>query len=59
MAKELKLKIRKIWGLILSFVEVTGEKLVVGAFLLPHFLSRVNTFTTEGFSETKLLIYVT
>ena len=28
MAKRLKLKVRKFWGLILIFVEVTEEKLV-------------------------------
>ena len=28
MAKELKVKVRKFWGLIPRFVEVTGEKLV-------------------------------
>ena len=28
VAKALKLKARKFWGLILTFVEVTGEKLV-------------------------------
>ena len=28
--KELKLKVRKIFGLILTFVEVAGEKLVGG-----------------------------
>ena len=31
--KGLKLKVRKFWGIILSFIEVTGEKLVGGAFL--------------------------
>ena len=30
--KRLKLKVKKIWGLILMFVEVTGKKLVVGIF---------------------------
>ena len=30
----LKLKVKK-WGLTLTFVEVTGEKLVWGAFLTP------------------------
>ena len=30
LLKVLKLKARKFWGLILTFVEVTGEKLVVG-----------------------------
>ena len=33
LSKELKLKVRKFWGLILTFVEVTGEKLVGGTFL--------------------------
>ena len=35
VAKGLKLKIRKFWGLISTFVEVTGEKLVGRAFLHP------------------------
>ena len=35
VAKELKLKIRKFWGLIYTFVEVKEEKLVGGAFLSP------------------------
>ena len=35
VAKGLKLKVRKLWGLIPTFVEFTGEKLVGGAFL-PH-----------------------
>ena len=35
VVKGLKLKVTKIWGLILRFVEVTGEKLVEGLFLPP------------------------
>ena len=35
VAKGLKLKAGKFWGLIPTFVEVTGEKLVGGLFL-PH-----------------------
>ena len=35
VAKELKLKVRKFWEISSTFVEVTGEKLVGGAFLLP------------------------
>ena len=36
VAKGLKLKVRKFWWLIPTFVEITGEKLVgVGAFLHP------------------------
>ena len=34
--KGLKLKVRKFWGLIPIFVEVTGLKLVGVAFLAPH-----------------------
>ena len=34
MAKELKLKARKVWGLIPTFVEITWEKLL-GGFLPP------------------------
>ena len=32
VAKELKLKVRKFWGLTPTFVDVTGEKLVVRPF---------------------------
>ena len=35
MVKRLKLKVRKFWGLIPTFVEVTGEKLVEWALLPP------------------------
>ena len=35
MLKGLKLKARKLWDLIPTFVEVTGEKLVGGALLAP------------------------
>ena len=35
VAKRLKLKVRKFWGLIPRFVEVTGEKLIGGLFDLP------------------------
>ena len=36
VAKELKLKARKSWGLIPTFVEVAAEKLVGGHFYQPH-----------------------
>ena len=39
VVKGLKLKVRKFWGLKPTFVEVTGEKLVEGAFLLPPALN--------------------
>ena len=35
MAKGLKLKVRKFWRLIPTFVEVTGEKLLREIFLTP------------------------
>ena len=41
VGKGLKLKVRKFLGLIPTFVEVTGEKLVGGAFWLP-ILNKVN-----------------
>ena len=44
VAKGLKLKARKFWGLVPMFVEVTGEKLVGEVFLLPvPILDRVKT----------------
>ena len=50
LSKGLKLKVRKFWGLIPTFVEVTGEKLVVvgiggrggGVPFCPPILNRVN-----------------
>ena len=36
VAKRLKIESRKFWGLILTFVQVTGEKLVGGPFA-PYF----------------------
>ena len=30
LSKELKLKVKKCWGLIPTFIEVTGETLVAG-----------------------------
>ena len=35
VAKGLKLKVRKLWSLTPTFVEVTGEKLVEGLFGTP------------------------
>ena len=35
VAKGLKLKVRKFWELIPTFVEITGEKLVGGPFCTP------------------------
>ena len=41
VAKGLKLKVRKFWWLIPTFVEVTGEKLVGWAFFTPIILNIV------------------
>ena len=41
VAKELKLKVRRFWGLIPTFVEITGEKLVRGGPLWPRKPSRI------------------
>ena len=61
MAKGLKLKVRKFWGLIPTFVEVTKEKLVGRPFwtLPPSWigLSRVN-FILMFFQELPSLLSV-
>ena len=50
VAKGLKLKVRKFWGLIATFVEVTEEKLsgrgggLFGAPILQHSNKTVNIF---------------
>ena len=55
--KGLKLKVRKFWGLIPTFVEVTGEKLVAGAlFGPPPILNRVNQKKICKISQKKLRI---
>ena len=41
LSKGLKLKVRKFWVLILTFLKVTGEKLVGGPFCPPPILNRV------------------
>ena len=47
LSKGLKLKVRKFWGLIPTFVEVTGEKLAGGPFCPPPILNRVNGFEQD------------
>ena len=42
VAKGLKLKVNKFWGITPTSIEVKGEKLAGGLFTLP-FLKRVNT----------------
>ena len=52
MAKGLKLKVRKFFGLIPTFVEVTGEKLVGGRF--DPILNRVNDHNKSLFDGPEL-----
>ena len=49
VAKGLKLKVSKFCGLIYTFVEVAGEKLVWGrvGFFCPPILNRVNTYKVK------------
>ena len=51
LSKGLKLNVRKFWGLILTFVEVTGEKLVGGGSFLPHPPSGVGLKVFKGHSN--------
>ena len=39
VTKGLKLKVKKFWGLISSFVEIAGEKLIGGSFCTPSILN--------------------
>ena len=52
LSKGLTLKVRKFWGLILTFVDVTGGKLVGGLFATPHhpppISKRINSFTDKN-----------
>ena len=41
VARRLKLKFKKFWGLVPTFLEVTGEKLVGGLFAPPPILNSV------------------
>ena len=55
VGKMLKLKVRKLWGLLPTFVEITGEKQEWGVFLPPHsILNRVKRFLyfTNNFSQS-------
>ena len=42
VTKRLNVKVGMLWGLTLTVVEVTGEKLVGGPFCLLPMLNRVN-----------------
>ena len=59
VAKGLKQKVRKFWGLTHTFAEVTEEKLVRGLFAHPSFiLNRVNLITRSRDSVTFTLIFI-
>ena len=65
MTKGLKIKVRKFLGLILTFVEDTGEgEKLLGGFLppppLPPILNRVNAWVPQGsiLGPTGLLIHI-
>ena len=55
VAKESKLKVRKFWGLIPTFVEITGEKLAGGTLFAPSptpHMNRVNAEINEVKDKT-------
>ena len=58
VAKWLKLKFIKFWGISPMFVEVTGEKLVGGSFW-PPILNWVNNLTLSQSNTMYLKIQVT
>ena len=61
VAKGLKLKVRRFWGLIPMFVEVTEEKLVGGFFAppTPPILNRVSGwYILKSFSQAKICFYL-
>ena len=48
MTKSLKLKVRKLLGLILTFAEVSWEKLIREAEILLHVLNSVESIRIYG-----------
>ena len=53
VAKRFKLKVKKFWGLIPKFVEITGEKLVEGVLFGSPILNKVKkTHPHRNFSES-------
>ena len=63
LSKGLKLKVKKFWGLILTFVEVIGGKLVGGLSTPPPILNRVKqspeTKIGHGIAVTELETLIT
>ena len=56
LSKGLKIKIWKFWGLLLTFVEVTGEKMVGGTFCPPPILNRVKVVFQCNTSQKYLFV---
>ena len=55
VAKRLKLKVKKLWGLIPTFAEVTGEKLIEGEGRGDNPLSRIGLIYCEAFVKFSIL----
>ena len=57
VAKRLKLKVRKFWGIILTFLEVAGEKLVRGkiGWIIYHYLPWISFSLQTSWTEYSLL----
>ena len=56
MAEGLKIKVRKFWGPNSTFVEVTGETLVEGAFLAILNRVNVNLFNYNEHTQTNTFL---
>ena len=56
--KVLKLKVRKFQGLVLTFVEVTGEKLVGGIFSAPNPEYGYSLYFCSTKCWTKIIDYI-
>ena len=58
VAKGLKLKVRKFWGLISTFAEVTGGKLVGGPFWPPPHPEQGQSSLKQSFLKTTIVLLV-
>ena len=55
VTKELKLKFKRFFGLVPSFVEAAGEKLVEGTFLHSPILNSVKTKSQKVFGANSFV----
>ena len=58
IAKSLKLKVRKLFGLILTLAEVTWEKLIREGEILLHILNSVESIRRYGMLKKNLNLKV-